>query len=150
VALAYENAQHAERHASNPAPRSGRQVRAIDAAHEQPSGQRRGHGRTQGDTVCAADRNAEVAENSSLVHAVTELVGTLEQGHHYFQTRGRGRGEGCGGRGRGRGRGDGAGFVRSRYQLLYLLLQLPPPLAHVTPATPVVRPDITHVIVLTH
>jgi hypothetical protein len=42
------------------------------------------------------------------------------------------------------------GLQAQRYQLLYLLLQLPPPLAHVTPATPVVHLDITHVIVLTH
>jgi hypothetical protein len=42
VALAYENAQRidAQRHAPNPAPRSGRQVRAVDEPHEQPSGAR--------------------------------------------------------------------------------------------------------------
>lgn len=101
VALAYENAQRidAKRHAPNPAPKSGRQVRAVDEPHEQPSEQGRGHGKTQGDAVRTADRNAEAADNSSLVRAVTELVGTLQQNHQYSQARGRGRGQGRGGRG---------------------------------------------------
>jgi hypothetical protein len=54
--------------------------------------------------------NAEAADNNSLVRAVTELVGTLQQSHQYSQARGRGRGQGSGGRGRERGRGDGAGL----------------------------------------
>jgi Zinc knuckle len=105
VALAYENALKIDeqRNPNAAAPRTSRQVRAVD----EPAAGGRGRGRGSLLNVNVQTDVTEGASESSLVRAVTELVETLREGKHYVQTSGRGRGRGGQGGGRGRGRGWG-------------------------------------------
>lgn len=106
VALAFENALKIDeqRNPSTAAAKTSKQVRAVD----EPAAGGRGRGRgcvPDGNVQTENDVTGEGARESSLVRAVTELVGTLREGHHYTQTRGRGGGRGGRGGERGRGRG---------------------------------------------